>query len=111
LGVRWGVAGGKMVKILRDARGEALAVSEAAIQDAQRLLGRLEGIWTSPEGAALVAALAQMKDRGVIAADARVVLVLTGAGIKYDPPPLPAAVHLAGSAAEVVGPVRGHLGV
>jgi threonine synthase len=58
-----------------------------------------------------MAALAQMKDRGAVAADARVVLVLTGAGIKYDPPALPAAVHLAGSDAEVVAAVRGALGV
>src|SRR5262249_56202359 len=70
-------AGRQMLRILRDTRGDAVAVSEAAIQDAQRLLGRLEGIWTSPEGAALVAALAQMKERGAGTAGARVVLVLT----------------------------------
>jgi threonine synthase len=104
-------AGRQMLKILRDTRGDAVAVSERAIQDAQRLLGRLEGVWTSPEGGALVAALAQLKERGAVAADARVVLVLTGAGIKYDPPPLPAAVHLAGSDAEVVAAVRAALGV
>src|SRR5213596_3609898 len=82
-------AGRQMLKILRETRGDAIAVGEGAIQDAQRLLGRLEGIWTSPEGAALVAALTGMKERGAVAADARVVLVLTGAGIKYGPPPLP----------------------
>src|SRR5881409_2208293 len=104
-------AGRQMLKILRDTRGDAIAVSERSEEDAQRLLGRLEGIWTSPEGAALVAALAQMKERGAVAADARVVLVLTGAGIKYDPPPLPPAVDLAGSDAAIVAAVRGALGV
>src|SRR5438445_737629 len=79
-------AGRQMLKILRDTGGDAVAVSERAIQDAQRLLGRLEGVWTSPEGAALVAALGVLKERRDISADARVVLVLTGAGIKYDPP-------------------------
>src|SRR5207245_1150443 len=84
-------AGRQMLKILRDTGGDAVAVSERAIQDAQRLLGRLEGVWTSPEGAARVAALGALKERRGISADARVVLVLTGAGIKYDPPPLPPA--------------------
>src|SRR5437763_4044581 len=104
-------AGRQMLKILHDTRGDAIAVSEGAIEDAQRLLGRLEGIWTSPEGAALVAALAQMKDRGAVAADARVVLVLTGAGIKYDPPPLAPAVDLTGADEEIVAAVRRALGV
>src|SRR5213083_1485119 len=103
------LAGRQMLKILRDTGGDAVAVSERAIQDAQRLLGRLEGVWTSPEGAALVAALGVLKERRDISADARVVLVLTGAGIKYDPPPLPPAVDLAGSDDDVVAAVRGAL--
>jgi threonine synthase len=86
-------------------------VSERAIEDAQRLLARLEGAWTSPEGAALVAALAQLKERGAVTADAHVVLVLTGAGIKYDPPPLRAPVDLVGSDDDVVAAVRAALGV
>jgi threonine synthase len=90
-------AGRQMLRVLRDSGGGAVAVGEQAIVDAQRLIARLEGIWTSPEGAALVAALAQMKDRGEIAADAETMLILTGAGLKYDPPSLPAPVHLDGS--------------
>src|SRR5438093_1023057 len=104
-------AGRQMLKILRDTRGDAIAVSEGAIEDAQRLLRPLEGLWTSPEAAALVAAPGQMKDRGAVAADARMVLVLTGSGIKYDPPPLPAAVDLAGSDDAIVAAVRRALGV
>jgi threonine synthase len=57
-------AGRQMLKILRDSDGDAVAVSERAITEAQRLLARLEGIWTSPEGARLVAALGSLKDRG-----------------------------------------------
>ncbi len=45
-------AGRQMLKILRDTGGHGRAVSEREIVDAQRLLARLEGIWTSPEGAA-----------------------------------------------------------
>jgi threonine synthase len=104
-------AGRQMLKILRDTRGDAVAVSEEAIRSAQRLLARVEGIWTSPEGAALVAALERLKARGAVAADTRVVLVLTGAGIKYDPPPLPPPVDLTGSDDEIVAAVRRAVGV
>jgi len=98
-------AGRQMLKILRDTGGDAVAVSERAIQDAQRLLARLEGVWTSPEGAALVAALGMLKDGRGISDDARVVLVLTGAGIKYDPPPLSPPIDLEGSDDAVVASV------
>jgi hypothetical protein len=46
-----------------------------------------------------------MKDGGGLAADARVVLVLTGAGIKYDPPALPPAIDLTGPDETVVATV------
>ncbi|HEY2996207.1 MAG TPA: threonine synthase [Methylomirabilota bacterium] len=94
-------AGRQMLKILRDSDGDAVAVSERAITEAQRLLARLEGIWTSPEGAALIAALGVLKDRGRITPDARVVIMLTGAGIKYEAPELPTPHDLSGSAEEV----------
>ncbi len=94
-------AGRQMLKILRDSDGDAVAVSERAITEAQRLLARLEGIWTSPEGAALIAALGVLKDRGRITPDARVVIMLTGAGIKYEAPELPMPHDLSGPAEEV----------
>ena len=81
------------------------------IVDAQRLLARLEGIWTSPEGAANVAALIQMKDAGVVAADTRVMMIFTGCGIKNPPPPMPAPIDLAGSDADVLARVKQALGL
>jgi threonine synthase len=104
-------AGRQMLQILRDTRGDAIAVTEDGIREAQRRLARLEGVWTSPEGAALVAALEIMNARGAVAADARVVLVLTGAGIKYDPPALSAPVDLTGSEDDIVAEVRRAVGV
>jgi threonine synthase len=103
-------AGRQMLRILRESDGDAIAGSERAIVEAQRLLARLEGVWTSPEGAALVAALAIMKDRGQVAAEARVVIMLTGAGIKNPPPELPTPIDLAGSDEEIRVVVRGALG-
>lgn len=103
-------AGRQMLRILRDTGGGAVAVDEGAIRDAQRRLARLEGVWTAPEAAALVAALAALRERGEVAPDARVVLVLTGAGIKYDPPPLPDAIDLEGGDEAIVAAVRRALG-
>src|SRR5499433_1294751 len=72
-------AGRQMLCVLRESRGDAVAVSEDAIADAQRLLARLDGVWTAPEAAATVAALVELKGRGVVGAADRIVLVLTGA--------------------------------
>ena len=99
-------AGRQMLDVLRDTRGDAIAVSESAIRDAQRLFARLEGLWTAPESAALIAALIEMKERGDVTAGARIVLVLTGAGLKCDPPPLAAATDLSGPDDDIVEQVK-----
>jgi threonine synthase len=103
-------AGRQMLRLMRDTGGFPWPVGEQAIVDAQRLLARTEGIWTAPEAAATLAALLRMLDEGLVDAGARVVLVLTGAGIKYPPPSLPAAVHLEGSPGEILALVRKVLG-
>jgi len=99
-------AGRQMLRILRDTGGHGRAVSESAIVEAQRLLARLEGIWTAPEAAATVAALIQMKDAGAISRTARAMLIFTGCGIKYAAPPLPPPVHLAGDETDILKAVK-----
>jgi len=99
-------AGRQMLRLLRDTRGGAVAISEEAIREAQRLVARVEGIWTAPESAALVAALAELKDRGETVRDAEILLIFTGTGIKYEPPPLPAPTDLSGTEEEVLARVR-----
>ena len=103
-------AGRQMLRVLRDTRGGAVAVSETAIQDAQRLVARVEGIWTAPESAALVAALTVLRDRGDVTRDAEVMLVFTGIGFKYDPPPLAPPIDLAGSDEAILAQVRRAVG-
>jgi threonine synthase len=103
-------AGRQMLRILRETGGHARAVSELEIVEAQRLLGRTEGIWTAPEAAATLAALLQLVSRGDVPADTRVLLVLTGAGIKNAPPAGPPPVHLEGSDADLLAAVERALG-
>jgi threonine synthase len=98
-------AGRQMLRLLRDTGGDAVAVSDRAIQEAQRLLARLEGMWVAPEAAALVAALTVLRDRGAASRDTETVLVFTGAGLKYDPPPLGDPVALAGTGDALVDAV------
>src|SRR5213593_5125241 len=99
-------AGRQMLRVLRDTRGGAVAIGEAAIQEGQRLVARTEGMWTAPESAALVAALAELKERGEAPRDAEILLILTGAGLKYEPPPLAAPTDLAGTEEEILARVR-----
>lgn len=71
---------------VRRSGGTALAVSEAAIRDAQLEMGRLTGVYAAPEGAATWAGARALRRAGFLAGDERVVLFCTGMGIKYDPP-------------------------
>lgn len=72
-----------MMETLYQSDGSAVAVSDAEIQAAQARLGRSEGIFTAPEGAATVAALPVLMRRGWLKPDEQVVLLNTGTGLKY----------------------------
>jgi len=68
---------------LRDSNGTAVAVSDKAIIQAQSRLGRLEGVFAAPEGAATLAALDILIQKMWIGPEERVVLFNTGSGLKY----------------------------
>jgi threonine synthase len=63
--------------------GCALAVSDAELLAAQREIASTEGVLVCPEGAATVAAIRVLRERGEIGEDEVVVALNTGAGIKY----------------------------
>jgi len=71
-----------MVRILKETGGTAIAVSAADIRESQQAMGRL-GVSASPEGAASLAALALLADRGDIRQGERVVLFNTCHALKY----------------------------
>jgi threonine synthase len=72
-----------MLQALRESGGTAVAVSEAEIAAAIRLLASAEGLFAAPEGAATVAGLRHLLDAGLVDLDERIVLFNTGSGLKY----------------------------
>ena len=68
---------------LRNSEGIAVAVSDESILEAQRKLGRKEGIFAAPEGAATLAALEELIHRKWVHPEERIVLFNTGSGLKY----------------------------
>jgi threonine synthase len=68
---------------IRISEGTAVAVSDAAILDAQKSLAAQEGIFAAPEGAATLAALKELVSQKWIHPDERIVIFNTGSGLKY----------------------------
>jgi threonine synthase len=68
---------------LRASHGAAVAVTDEELMAAVGEIGRLEGLFVAPEGAACLPAIRKLLERGEIQHDERVVLFNTGAGIKY----------------------------
>lgn len=72
-----------VLRALRETNGTAIAIPDTEIIGAMRLLAEHEGLWICPEGAACVAALRALRDSGWIQPQETVVVLNTGAGLKY----------------------------
>lgn len=72
-----------MLRALRESDGGAVAVSDAALQNAAQQLQTIEGIDASPEGGAALAGAVELKRLGQLRQDERVILFNTGAGWLY----------------------------
>ena len=72
-----------ILRALRESGGTALAVSDEEMMEAARLLGRTQGLFACPEGAATVAAFKRLREEGWIGDEEAVVLFNTGTGLKY----------------------------
>jgi threonine synthase len=75
-----------MLTALRGSGGGAVAVTDEELTTAASHATRLEGIDFSPEGGAAVAAAGQLRARGDLGPDDRVVVFNTGAGWLYRSP-------------------------
>ncbi|MEN1728860.1 MAG: threonine synthase [Pseudomonadota bacterium] len=75
-----------ILRTVRESGGQALAVSEEAIEASWRELAREDGVLMCPEGAATHAAWKQAVQSGALAADADVLLFNCATGLKYELP-------------------------
>lgn len=85
LNVPGGVGHFRVLQIIRASGGAAIAVSEADTAAELARVWREDRQWISPEGAACLAALPQLLDRGMLRRGERVVAVNTGSLEKYLP--------------------------
>jgi len=72
---------------LRESGGTALAVEEGAIADMQAFAGRMGAGYVSPESAAALAAVPELRRNGHVEEYDEVVVFDCGIGQKYPPPP------------------------
>jgi threonine synthase len=72
-----------ILRALRESNGTAVAVSDQEMMEAVMLMGRTQGIFACPEGAATLAAFQRLRSQGWIGDGERVVLFNTGSGLKY----------------------------
>jgi threonine synthase len=92
-----------MLDAIADTRGCAIAVDDDELLAAVGELAREEGAFVCPEGAANLAAARRLRESGWLSGDDDVLLLNTGAGLKYpgtvtaSPPVLPRGARLPAS--------------
>jgi len=72
-----------VLRALRESGGTAAAVTDTQIAETMRAVGAMEGMLVCPEGAAALAAAADLRRRGWIKEHESVVVFNTGSGLKY----------------------------
>jgi len=89
-----------VLRAVRETSGTAVAITDEDLLAAQRQAARLEGTWVCPEGAACFAAAARLRSEGWLAESDEVVVLSTGAGLKY-PETVPADLPVLPKGGEV----------
>lgn len=72
-----------VLEAVRKSGGTAIAVSDSELMDAGLQTASDEGLFIAPEGAACVAALEKLLERGFLQRNERIVIYNTGSGLKY----------------------------
>jgi len=85
--------GAMAVKVIRESGGFGITISDEEILAAEKELARLTGVFAEPSGAASYAGLLRLLSEGRIERDERVVMLVTGSGLKS----IDAVVGTAGS--------------
>jgi threonine synthase len=72
-----------VLQAVRETDGIAIAVADPDLLAEQHHMAELEGVFICPEGGACLAAATQLRNSGWIRSGERVVVLNTGAGLKY----------------------------
>ncbi len=89
--------GAMAVRMIRASGGFGVTISDEEILAAEKALARLTGVFAEPSGAASYAGLLRLLDKGKVDHDERVVLLVTGSGLKS----IDAVVEAAGNVVPV----------
>ena len=71
-----------ILKAIRESGGNVETVDDSEIRRWMKIVGKLEGIFVCPEGAATVAALTKLVERDLLAPNENILLLNTGSGLK-----------------------------
>ncbi|MFC1690744.1 threonine synthase [Nanoarchaeota archaeon] len=74
--------GEKALSALYESKGDAFAVDDATILEAEKMMAKLESIYVEPASATSLAALMENLKSGKIDKSDKIVLIATGAGLK-----------------------------
>ncbi|MEJ8802704.1 threonine synthase [Pontibacter sp. H249] len=72
-----------MLRVLLESGGTAISITEQEMLEGLQELGKNEGLFVAPEGAAVWMAARKMVDAGMINRDEKILLLNTGSGQKY----------------------------
>jgi len=72
-----------ILEVLRSSMGFPIAISDESMIQSVKEIARTEGLFISPEGAALWSALKELLANGMIKRTEKILLLNTGAGYKY----------------------------
>lgn len=72
-----------MLKVLKESRGTAISITEEEMIKGLKELGKYEGLFVAPEGAAVWMAASKLLETNVIAPEEKILLLNTGSGQKY----------------------------
>jgi len=72
-----------MLDVLRKSGGTGITTTDEELIEGVKLVGKHTGIFAAPEGGAALYAAKKMRDTGEISENDRVVVFITGSGLKY----------------------------